>query len=51
VHQERAARVVDLLARAEIDMLQRGNEVEHPAHVHLETKRAQQAAEDEEIAK
>jgi hypothetical protein len=49
VHEQRAARVIDLVALAEVDMLQRLHDVEHAPHVHLETERAQQASEDEEV--
>ena len=42
VHEQRAARVIDLVARGEIDMLQRLDDVEQTAGVHVDPEPAQQ---------
>ena len=49
MHEQRAARVVDLVTLPEVHMLQRLDDVQHAPHVHLETKSAQQTPEEEEI--
>src|SRR5688500_17521398 len=49
MHEQRAARVVDLVALADVDVLQRTEDVEHPSHVHVEPDCTKQPAEDEQI--
>ena len=47
--EERAAGVIDLVARAEIDVLQRVSHVDQTADVHVDSGAPQQPAEDDEI--
>ncbi len=47
--EERAARVVHVLAGADVHVLQRLGDVKQAPHVHLEAQRAEQAAEDEQV--
>ena len=48
VHQQRATRVIHLVARSEIHVLQRVRDVDHPPDVHVD-RRAQQPAEDDQV--
>ena len=48
MHEQRAARVIHVVARAEVHVLQRLDDVEQAPDVHLEAERAQQPAEDEQ---
>ena len=50
MHQQRAARVVHVLARADVHVLQGLGDVEEAPDVHLHAERAQQPAEDENVA-
>ena len=50
MHEQRAARVVHVLARADVHVLQRLGDVEQAPDVHLQTEGSQQPAEDEQIA-
>ena len=47
--EQRAAGVIDLVARAEIDVLQRLDDVEHASGVDVEAGAPQQAAEDQQV--
>ena len=47
--EQRAAGVVDLVALADVDVLERLGDVQHAAHVHVEAERPQQPAEDEQV--
>ena len=49
VHEQRPARVVDLVTRGDIDVLQRLGHVEQPSDVHLEAEAPPQAAEDQQV--
>jgi hypothetical protein len=49
MHQQRPAGMVDVIARAEVDVLQRLADVQHASHVDLEAQRSQQPPEDEQI--
>ena len=46
VDQQRAARVIDVLTVADVDVLQLIGDVEQTPRVHVETKAAEQPAED-----
>ena len=48
--QQRSARVIDVVAVAEVDVSKRFGDVEHAPHVHVESEAPQKAAEDEEVA-
>src|SRR5688572_12859619 len=47
--EQRAARVIDLVALPQVHVLQRLDDVQHPPHVHLEAESAQKAPEHEEV--
>ena len=49
MHEKRAAGVIDLVARAEIDVRQRARHVDQTADVHVDPGAPQQPAEDDEI--
>ena len=49
MHEERAAGVINLVARAEVDVLQRVRHVDQTADVHVDPGAPQQPAEDDEI--
>ena len=49
MHKKRAAGVIDLVARAEIDVLQRVGHVDQTSDVHVDPGAPQQPAEDDEI--
>ena len=47
--EQRAAGVVDLVANADVDVLQRLGDVQHPPRVDVEPEAPQQAAEREQV--
>ena len=50
MHQQGAARVVHVRARADVYMLQRFDDVEESPDVHFHAERSQQPPEDEHVA-
>jgi hypothetical protein len=47
--KQTAARVVHVLAPADVDVLQRIDHIQEPARMHVEAEAPQQAAEDDEV--